>query len=183
MLGDPGWYARPDCSLPQWCILVVETEQRDGTTMVTGWEMASANPHQILRIEESQNKDDGEEGDILRGLLSELEGMRQENPILVTKHESTIQLLRVKFLNCSVDNASFRGFRHYSLDHLRSRFTLDPDALNDQDGRIPRLPAESTEGLVDQCSEDYQSLVRQVWETLLRIGPLVPARDLNGEPL
>ena len=186
MLGNPEWYARPDTSASEWCLLVIETEQRGETTIVQGWEIGHANSHQILRREAAQTGDSDEEADILQDLVCELDSIRREHPILVTKREWTISVLRTRFLACGIDDASFRGFTHFSLNGLLSRFTLNPNETANWAQGSPNggLPSQKRiEEIIDWCTEEYQKPIQRLWEALMRIGPLVPEDDLNGESL
>lgn len=122
---------------------------------VVGWRTAYANPMRIVR---NASASEGDERAALERLMDEIEKCKRST-ILVTFSRATLALLRRRILHHRI-KTSFRGLRYICLENLLSEYLGE-------------------EGIPDDIAEDS----RAMWRLLTGVGPLVPARTLEGERL
>ena len=147
------WHSEPDNGREAWAILAIKTLKGK----IFEWKIAYANPVKVVRVVESSSE--GDEQPILECLIREIHRCKR-GTTLVTFSREILSLLRGKILEHRIKNASFRGLTHFCMENLLLEYFAE-------------------QGVADDVSQDPSAL----WALLTAIGPLVPVRALEGDPL
>lgn len=146
-------YTGPNDGRESWVILRTKSS-RSGE--VVEWELTHANSARTVRTARSVA---GGEQSMLKLLAEEIDKCKR-GVLLITSSADVLPLLRRRFIQNRVA-VTFRGLRHLCIEGLVKEFF----------GEGYGNPAENT-------AENSK-----LWELLVTIGPLVPARALRGELL
>lgn len=122
---------------------------------ISGWQVGYGNSTRITRIEHSLG---GDERIILQYLVKEICANKRAK-ILITRSREVLPLLRSRILQHRA-RVSFRGLRHVCLEVLL--------ALHFSNIQEITMVAQNP---------------REIWKLLISVGPLVPTKALQGEPL
>lgn len=123
---------------------------------IVGWWVCYGNSAQIVKVVHVQGS---QEPEALERLVNEIQECRR-GTVLITYNRRTLPILRRRILKRNTKGVSLRGLKHVCIQDLLDRYF-------------------GSEGGADDADRDPSSL----WTVFTRIGPLVPAEALEGDPL
>jgi hypothetical protein len=173
------WHVRPDDTREMWCFLLLQTAAHNGATRITAWQLGVGNPAQLVYTDEMDGESPQEEDEVVAALLSRLDEHRYEQRFLHTPTRQTVTLLRTRLLaSPAVEEPSLRGLSHVPLGNLLERYFAEPAPLP-QPARWLTEPALPS----DRQLEAEEDVIELFWRARKSVEPLVPAGELEGEPL
>lgn len=123
---------------------------------IVEWQVCYGSRTQIVKIVHVEGS---QEREALEKLIDEIKGCRR-GTLLITCDRETLPTLRRKLLKHNAKGVSLRGFKHVCVQDLFIQYFGSKGEADD----IDRNPSA-------------------LWKIFKEIGPLVPERALEGEPL
>jgi len=171
------WYGSDDIR-ESWCLLILESANKQDQPYVRKWVIGDANAEQLLETNQQAISNSGAEPELLDSLGDELDDRRYQDITLITPTQETLKILRGRFLSVdAITQPTLRGFRHIALADIINRY-FDSSVTD----RLSVVGDDySKQSGTGNSQQDDELDINWIWNLTVDLVPLVPPEALQGE--